>query len=62
MPSLKQIMFASALALALLSTAVAQESTSLAVQRSSPMITAAAAGEHVRITAPSSVVQLHVEI
>ena len=62
MPTLKQIIFASVLVFALLSTAAAQESTSASAQRSSLTITAAAAGERVRITAPSSVVQMHVEV
>ena len=62
MPTLKQIYFASVLVLALLTTAAAQESTSSSAQRSSLTITAAAAGERVRITAPSSVVQMHVEV
>ena len=62
MPTLKQIIFASVLVFALLSTAAAQESTSTTVQSSSLTITAAATGERVRITAPSSVVQMHVEV
>jgi hypothetical protein len=60
MPTLKQIIFASVLVLALLTTAVAQESTT--AQRSALTITASAAGERVRITAPSSVVQMRMEV
>src|SRR5476651_282140 len=62
MPTLKQIIFVSMLVLALLSTALAQESTSATIQTSSLTITAAAAGDRVRITAPASVVQMHVEV
>jgi hypothetical protein len=62
MPILKQIVFASMLVCAVLSTATAQESTSATIQTPSLTITAAAAGDRVRITAPSSVVQLHVEV
>jgi trimeric autotransporter adhesin len=62
MTTLKQIYFASVLLLALLTTATAQESTSTAAQRSALTITANATGERVRITAPSSVVQLHLEV
>jgi hypothetical protein len=57
---MKQISFASVLVFALFSTASAQDSAT--VQRSSLTITAAASHERVRITAPSSVVQMHVEI
>ena len=62
MPTLKQIILASVLVCALLATAIAQESRSASTQTSSPTITATAAGERVRITAPSSVVQMHVEV
>jgi hypothetical protein len=62
MPNLKQTVFAAMLVCALLSTAAAQESTSPTVQTSSLTITASAAGERVRITAPASVVQMHVEV
>jgi hypothetical protein len=58
--TLKQISFVFVLVFALLSTAAAQDSPS--AQRSSLTITAAAAGERVRITAASSVVQMHVEV
>ena len=57
MPTLKHIYFACVFTFALLSTAIAQESP-----RSFLTITAAASGERVRITAPSSVVQMHVEV
>src|ERR1700693_1461038 len=60
MPTMKQIIFDFVLICALLSTAAAQDSAS--AQRSSLTITAAASGERVRITAPSSVVQMHVEV
>src|SRR5437588_3085534 len=62
MHTVKQIIFVSMLVCARLTTAAAQESTSSSAQRSSLTITAAAAGERVRITAPSSVVQMHVEV
>jgi len=62
MPTLKPIYFVSLLVLTLLSTATAQESANTAVQTSTLTITATANGELVRITAPSSVVQLHVEV
>src|SRR5712691_5659298 len=62
MLTLKQITFVSVLVLALLSTGAAQESTSPTVQTSTLTITAAATGERVRITAPASVVQMHVEV
>src|SRR5882724_4523238 len=60
MPTLKQIIFVSGFLCALLTTAVAQNSTT--AQRSALTITAAATADRVRITAPSSVVQLHVEV
>ena len=60
MTTLKQIVFASVLAFALIATAAAQESTT--DQRSSLTITANAVDDRVRITAPSSVVQMRVEI
>jgi hypothetical protein len=58
--NLRQIIFASVLVCALLSTAAAQDSASS--QKSTLTITAAAAGDRVRITAPASVVQMHVEV
>ena len=62
MLTLKQrIAFASALVLLLLSTTAAQE-TRTATQSSSLTITAAAASEGVRITAPASVLRMHVEV
>jgi len=60
MPIGKQIRFACVLVFALLTTAAAQDSD--AAQGTSPTITAAASGERVRITAPSSIVRLHVEV
>jgi hypothetical protein len=57
MPTLKQIVLVSVFVGALLSTAVAQDT-----QRSSLTVTASATGDRVRITAPSSIVQLHVEV
>src|SRR6266704_3679117 len=62
MNTLRQIYSASLLVLALLATAAAQDSPSATAQRSSLTITAAASGERVRITAPSSIVQMHVEV
>ena len=62
MPNLKQIIFACVLVYALLATAVAQSSSSSSPQNSSLTITAAAADDRVRITAPSSIVQMHVEV
>lgn len=62
MLTLKQIAFVLVLVFALLSTATAQQSTSVTAQTTSLTITATAAGERVRITAPSSVVQMHVEV
>jgi len=58
----KQTIYTSVPVCALLSTAAAQESPNASAQSSSPTITAAAAGEQVRITAPASIVQLHVEV
>jgi hypothetical protein len=62
MPTMKQIIFVFVLVFALLATATAQDSTSASAQRSTLTITAAASGERVRITAPSTVVQMHVEV
>ncbi len=62
MLTLRRIIFASMLVAALLATAAAQESNSSSVQRSSLTITAAAAGDRVRITAPASIVQMHIEV
>jgi hypothetical protein len=60
---LKPIYFASVLVLAVLSTAAAQDSAGTATQTSFLTITAVATGgERVRITAPSSIVQMHVEV
>ncbi|HBB98330.1 MAG TPA: hypothetical protein DC054_23350 [Blastocatellia bacterium] len=57
---MKQVIFTYVFIFGLLTTASAQESTT--PQKSSLTITASAAGEQVRITAPSSVVQMHVEV
>src|SRR6185369_3758693 len=62
MPTLKQIYLACAFTFALLSTALGQDSPRATIQSSSLTITAAAAADRVRITAPSSVVQMHVEV
>src|SRR5258706_46956 len=62
MTTLKQIYFAFVLVCVLLTTATAQERASVPAQGSSLTITAAATDERVRITAPSSVVQMHVEV
>jgi hypothetical protein len=59
MTILKKIIFASVLVWALLSTAVAQDTT---IQKSTLTITASATCDRVRITAHSSVVQMHVEV
>src|SRR6266542_4143000 len=61
MLTLKQITLSSGLIIALLSTAAAQESN-LALQGPSLTITAAASDEQVRFTAPSTVVQMHVQV
>jgi len=61
MLSLKQITLSSGLILALLSTAAAQESN-LALNGSSLTITAAASDERVRFTAPSAIVQMHLQV
>ena len=63
MLSLKRITFASMLLAALLATtAFGQEINSTQAQKSSLTITANAAGERVRITAPASIVQMHIEV
>src|SRR5436189_121956 len=61
MPNMKPICLALVLLCALFSTAAAQDSSS-STQRSTLTITVAVTGERVRITAPSSVVQMHVEV
>ncbi len=61
MLTLKQITLSSGLIIALFSTAAAQESN-LALQGSSLTITAAASDERVRFTAPSTVVQMHLQV
>jgi len=62
MPNMKQIGFVFVLVLALLSTATAQDGASTVSQKSSLTITANVTGDRVRVTAPSSVVQLHLEV
>ncbi|MEK6337373.1 MAG: hypothetical protein AABM67_20820 [Acidobacteriota bacterium] len=62
MLTLKRITFASMLIAVLLATAAAQESNNAAAQRSTLTITASAAAERVRITAPASVVQMRIEV
>src|SRR5258706_2565537 len=59
MPTVRSIIFASIVVCALCATATAQDSSS---QRSSLTITASATDERVRITAPSSIVQMRVEV
>jgi hypothetical protein len=60
MSAFKQIVLAFLLALYLFYPTAAQDSA--APQRSFPTITAAASGERVRITAPASIVQMHLEV
>ena len=60
--SLKQITFAFLFTWALVTTTAAQEINNGPAQSSSLTITAATAGDRVRITAPSSVVQLRTEV
>src|SRR5438132_7209905 len=62
MSNLKQIILASGLVFVLLSTALAQGNASSATQRSTLTLTAAASGERVRITAPSWIVQMRMEV
>src|SRR6266536_1296617 len=64
MSSLKQIRFTLifALALALPGTLTAQDNANIIAQKSSVTITAAASADRVRITAPASVVQMHLEV
>jgi hypothetical protein len=59
---MKQIVLAFVFVSGLLTNAAAQNSTSSPTPGSTLTITAAATGERVRITAPSSVVQMHVEV
>src|SRR5258706_11410305 len=59
MPTVRSIIFVSMVVCALCATATAQDSSS---QRSSLTITANATDERVRITTPSSIVQMHVEV
>ena len=62
MPTMKQIVLAFVFVSGLLTNAAAQNSTSSPTPGSTLTITAAATGERVRITAPSSVVQMRVEV
>ena len=62
MSSRKQILWTFFFGLAVFGTAIAQENSSSTAQRSSSTITAATSGDRVRITAPSSIVQMHVEV
>src|SRR6266568_1166420 len=62
MSSRKQILWTFFFGLAVFGTAIAQENSSSTAQRSSSTITAATSGERVRITAPSSIVQMRVEV
>src|SRR6266568_5689242 len=62
MSSLKQILFTSLLVLTLFGTARSQDNVNSLIPKSSLAITAAASGERLRITAPSSIVQMHVEV
>lgn len=59
---LKRIIFASFLAVAMFSITVAQDGGNSVAQRSSVTITAAAFGDRIRITAPASVVGMHVQV
>jgi hypothetical protein len=56
------MILASVFVCALLSTAAAQERPNATGQNSSLIITAAASGERVRIAAPASIVQMHLEV
>src|SRR6266436_834939 len=62
MSTVRPIIFVSLLVCGLLATATAQERNSATGQTRSLTITAAASGEQVRITAPSSIVEMHVEV
>src|SRR6266705_53148 len=64
MSSLKQILFnfVFALALALPGTVTAQDNANVIAQRSAMTITASASADRIRIAAPSSIVQMHVEV
>ena len=60
MPTLKQLIFTAVLVFSVVATAAAQDS--LSAQRSSLTITATAVDDRVRVTAPSSVVQMRLEV
>src|SRR6266705_2719231 len=62
MSSRKQILWTFFFGLAVFGTAIAQDNSSSTARRSSSTITAATSGDRVRITAPSSIVQMHVEV
>jgi len=62
MTSLKQILFTFVFVLALSGTAIAQDNTAFTAQRSSVTVTASGSSDRVRITAPASVVQMHLEV
>src|SRR5436190_10722583 len=64
MSSLKQILFnfVFALALALPGTVTAQDNANVIAQRSAMTITASASADRIRIAAPSSIAQMHVEV
>ena len=61
MLTLKQITLSFGLVITLLSTATAQE-TNVALQDPSPTITASVSQERVRFTAPSAIVQIHLQV
>src|SRR5437867_12761756 len=62
MSSRKQILWTFFFGLAVFGTAIAQDNSSSTAQRSSSTITAATSGDRIRITAPASIVQMHVEV
>jgi hypothetical protein len=62
MPTIKQITMTSSLIFALLSIAAAQANTNIPAQVTSLTITASASADRVRITAPASIVRMHVEV
>lgn len=62
MPTGKHIIFAFLFVLALFATAAAQDGSSVLFRTPSLTITAAASSERVRIAAPSSIVQMHLEV
>src|SRR6266487_6503163 len=62
MSSLKQILFTFVFALALSGVVTAQDTSNVIAQRSAMTITSSASADRIRITAPSSIVQMHVEV